>query len=77
MRLREHLWLGYLSKYHIKITSLENRDDFQKRSEAWDIISEHGYENCVQQVCPRLLYKAWECIENGVGKYWDGVFAKK
>jgi hypothetical protein len=44
---------------------LKKSDGSQKRSEAWDIISGHGYENCVQQVCPRLLYKAWECIENG------------
>jgi len=43
---------------------LKKSDGSQKRPEAWDIISGHGYENCVQQVCPRLLYKAWECIEN-------------
>jgi hypothetical protein len=44
---------------------LENSSGFQKRSETWDIISGHGYENFVQQVCLRLLHKAWECVENG------------
>jgi hypothetical protein len=44
---------------------LQNSKNLGRRLEAWDVVSSHSYEECIQQVCQRQLYKAWEFIENG------------